>query len=449
MSGLTILALVFAVYALLAGRLDRLSITAPMVFVVVGSLLGPGGTGLLKISLSNETTLAITEITLAILLFADASTVRLRDVEGDASLPGRLLFIGLPLTVALGTVLANLMEPAIGWAEAALAATILAPTDAALGLAVVTNRVVPGRIRRALNVESGLNDGLATPFVTLFLAIVVSEEASSTEGWGVAAVTQIGLAVVAAVVVGLGGGLLVNRARSHGWTSPVSDQLAVLALSVLSYAGAVAIGGNGFVAAFLGGLLFGQATKGRLGAPVEFSETVGLFMSFFVWTLFGVLFVGPVLTGSVYWAAIGYAVLSLTVVRMLPVALSLTGLGMHRSTWLFMGWFGPRGLASVVFTLVALEDLHADSPAQSPLVQVATWTILLSVLAHGLTAGFLAPRYGAAMSALGDIPEMAPAHEPRMRSRSLTRHRTDQGETPGPGPGADPGPTADPGGGRA
>ncbi|HEY5248027.1 MAG TPA: cation:proton antiporter, partial [Dermatophilaceae bacterium] len=203
MSGLTILALVFTVYALLAGRLDRLSITAPMVFVVIGSLLGPGATGLLKISLSNETTLAITEITLAILLFADASTVRFREVEGDASLPSRLLFIGLPLTVVLGTVLAHLMEPAIGWAEAALVATILAPTDAALGLAVVTNRVVPGRIRRALNVESGLNDGLATPFVTLFLAIVVSEEPSSTEGWGIAAVTQIGLAVVAAVVVGL------------------------------------------------------------------------------------------------------------------------------------------------------------------------------------------------------------------------------------------------------
>ena len=151
-------------------------------------------------------------------------------------------------------------------------------------------------------------------------------------------------------------------------------------------------------------------------------------MSFFVWTLFGALFVGPVLTGRVYWAAIGYAALSLTVVRMVPVALSLTGLGMHRSTLLFMGWFGPRGLASVVFTLVALEDLHTASPEQSPLVQVATWTILLSVLAHGVSAGIWAPRYGAAISALRDVPELAPAHEPRMRSRSLIRHRTDKGE---------------------
>jgi NhaP-type Na+/H+ or K+/H+ antiporter len=434
MSGITILAAVFALYALLAGRLDRLSITAPMVFVAVGGILGPGGTRLLQVSFSSQTTLAITEVTLALLLFADASTVRVRDVESDASLPSRLLFIGLPLTVVLGTALAYLMEPGFGWAAAALVATILAPTDAALGLAVVTNTSVPGRIRRALNIESGLNDGLATPFVTLFLAIVVSEESSANEDWVVAALTEIGLAVVAALVVGFGGGWLVSRARSLGWTSAMSEQLAVLALAVLSYSGSVAMGGNGFVAAFLGGLLFGQATKGGLEGPVEFSETVGLFMSFFVWTLFGALFVGPVLNRQPYWSAIGYAVLSLTIVRMLPVTLSLLGLGLHRSTWLFLGWFGPRGLASVVFTLVALEDLRSGSPAQGdPLFQVATWTILLSVVAHGVTAGLLAPRYGARIRSLGDVPELASAREPRMRRRSLARHRSRSGESVNPG----------------
>jgi NhaP-type Na+/H+ or K+/H+ antiporter len=433
LTGLTILAVVFAVYALVAGRLDRLSITAPMVFMVAGGILGPGGTDLLKVSFSNETTLTITEITLALLLFADAATVPFRDVEDDASLPSRLLFIGLPLTMVLGTVLAYLMEPSIGWAAAALVATILAPTDAALGLAVVTNRAVPARIRRALNVESGLNDGLATPFVTLFLAIVISEESSGTKGWALAALTQIGLAVAAALAVGLAGGWLVSWAKAHGWTSGVSEQLAVLSLAVLAYTGSVAIGGNGFVAAFLGGLLFGQATKGRLDGPVEFSETIGLFMSFFVWTLFGALFVGPVLAGQTSWRAITYAVLSLTVVRILPVALSMVGLGLRRSTWLFMGWFGPRGLASVVFTLVALEDLQSGSAPQITLVQVATWTILLSVAAHGVTAGPLAARYGARTSALGDVPEMAPAHEQRIRRRALTSHRSHPGDTVDPG----------------
>ena len=433
MSGLTILALVFVFYALVAGRLDRLSITAPMVFVVAGGILGPGGTNLLKVSLTNETSLALTEITLALLLFADAATVPFRDVEGDTSVPGRLLFIGLPLTVVLGTVLAYVMEPAFGWAAAALVATILAPTDAALGLAVVTNRAVPPRIRRALNVESGLNDGLATPFVTLFLAIAVSEESSGTQGWAVAALTQIGVAVLAALAVGLGGGWLVSRARSHGWTSPVSEQLAVLTLAVLAYTGSVAVGGNGFVAAFLGGLLFGRATKRGLDGPVEFSETVGLFMSFFVWTLFGALCVGPVLAGQTSWPAIGYAVLSLTVVRMLPVTLSLLGLGLHLGTWLFMGWFGPRGLASVVFTLVALEELEAGSAQRNILVQVATWTILLSVVAHGVTAGPLAVWYGARMRKLGDVPEMATAHEQRTRRRALNSHGSHPAGTVDPG----------------
>jgi NhaP-type Na+/H+ or K+/H+ antiporter len=433
MTGLTILAAVFALYALVAGRLDRLSITAPMVFVLAGGILGPGGTGLMEVSLSSATALALTEITLALLLFADAATVPFRDIEGDKSLPARLLLIGLPLTVVLGAVLAFLMEPGLGWAAAALVATILAPTDAALGLAVVTNRAVPPRIRRALNVESGLNDGLATPFVTLFLAIVVSEESSGTEGWVVAALTQIGLAVLCALAVGLGGGWLVSRAKAHGWTSPVSEQLFVLALAVLAYTGAVAVGGNGFVAAFLGGLLFGQATKGRLDGPVEFSETVGLFMSFFVWTLFGTLLVGPLLTGQTSWTAIGYAVLSLTVVRMLPVTLSLLGLGLRRSTWLFMGWFGPRGLASVVFTRVALEDLDAGSAQRNILVQVATWTILLSVVAHGVTAGPLASRYGARIRSLGDVPEMAPARDQRTRRRALGSHGSDPGDTVDPG----------------
>jgi NhaP-type Na+/H+ or K+/H+ antiporter len=192
------------------------------------------------------------------------------------------------------------------------------------------------------------------------------------------------------------------------------------------------------VAAFVAGLLFGQATKGGLDGPVEFSETIGLFMSFFVWTLFGALFVGPVLAGQTYWAAIGYAVLSLTVVRMLPVALSLIGLGMRRSTLLFMGWFGPRGLASVVFTLVALEDLRPGAAEQKPLVQVATWTILLSVVAHGVTAGVFAPRYGARMSSLGDVPELAPAHQPRMRMRTLARYLPPRGHTASPGEAPDP-----------
>ena len=262
----------------------------PMVFVAACAVLGPGGLDVLPLSLTNETVLTITELTLALLLFSDASTVRLRDVEGDTGLPRRLLFVGLPLTIVAGALLAYLMFPEVGWAAAALIATILAPTDAALGLAVVTNKAVPVRIRRALNVESGLNDGIATPFVTLFIAAVAAEEDLGDTAWGLEALKQIGLGIVARVVVGyLGGKLLPSPRRG---LPPGSEQIGILALALLAYQGSVAVGGNGFIAAFAGGILFGAATRGRLAEPVQFTETLGLAGSFAVWSIFGALFVG-------------------------------------------------------------------------------------------------------------------------------------------------------------
>jgi len=316
MGGLAALAVVVVAYTVVASKLDRWWITGAMVFVATGVILGPGGLDVLPFSLANETVLAITELTLALLLFSDASTVRLREVEGDVGLPRRLLFVGLPLTVIGGALVAHLMFPEVGWASAALVATVLAPTDAALGLAVVTNKAVPARIRRALNVESGLNDGIATPLVTLCIAVVAAEEELGETAWGLEAVKQIGLALAAAVVVGYLGGKLLAVAAERGWTSAVSEQLAILALAVLAYQGAVTVGGNGFIAAFAGGILFGAATRQRLAEPVQFTETLGLAGSFVVWSIFGALFVGEVLTRGLAARPIIYAILSLTVIRM-------------------------------------------------------------------------------------------------------------------------------------
>jgi NhaP-type Na+/H+ or K+/H+ antiporter len=420
-SGATALVAAFVVYGLFASRLERSLITAPIFFVVTGLVLGPSGAGILPSGLDSETTLVITELTLGVLLFADAATVRLREVEGDARLPVRLLLVGLPLTIALGTVAARLLFPEVGWAAAALIASILAPTDAALGLAVVTNPAVPARIRRALNVESGLNDGIATPFVTLFLTLLIAEEGLGSGHWAAEAAKEIGLALVAAVAVGVLGGKLLVVARRLGWTSAISEQLVVLALSLLAYVGAVAIDGNGFVAAFVGGLLFGASASPRMHEPVEFTETVGLFASFFVWTVFGALFVGPVVTGDIEPVAILYAVVSLTLVRMVPVAAALAGTGLRRDTVAFMGWFGPRGLASVVFTLIAVEELAGAGAVADVIVEIATWTILLSVVAHGLSAGPFARTYGRHLSGAEDIPELAEVPEPRIRRRSIVR----------------------------
>jgi NhaP-type Na+/H+ or K+/H+ antiporter len=423
-SGLTVLAAVFVAYALVASRLDRWWISAPMVFVAAGLILGPNVSSILPFSLSGKALLTVTELTLALLLFSDASTVRLRDVGGDAELPGRLLSIGLPLTIGAGALLAYFVLPGAGWALAALIATILAPTDVALGLAVVTNRAVPVRIRRALNVESGLNDGIATPFVTLFVAVVAADEGLTPHDWGVAAVKEIALAVVAAAVVGFAGGKLLGYAKGRGWTSEVSEQLAILGLALVAYEGSLAIGGNGFVAAFGAGIAFGAVTRGHdLTVPGEFTETVGLAASFLVWTAFGALFVGEIFSRALSARPILYALLSLTVIRMVPVALALAGTKLRLATVGFMGWFGPRGLASVVFMLVALEEFD-HSHAGSTLVEAATWTILLSVVLHGISAAPLAARYGALIARAGDVAENAPAGEPRLRLRDLAgRHR--------------------------
>ena len=426
MGGLTVLAVVVVAYTLVASKLDRWWVTGPMVFAAAGAVLGPGGLDVLPLSLTSEAVLTITELTLALLLFSDASTVRLRDVEGDAGLPRRLLFIGLPLTVIAGALLAHLIFPEVGWAAAALIATTLAPTDAALGLAVVTNKAVPVRIRRALNVESGLNDGIATPLVTLFIAIVAADEGLADTAWGLEALKQIGLAIVAAVVVRYLGGKLLAFANERGWTSEVSEQIAILALALLAYQGAVTIGGNGFIAAFAGGILFGAATRRRLAEPVQFTETLGLSGSFLVWSIFGALFVGALLTHDLSARPILYAILSLTVIRMVPVAIALIGTHLRPTTLAFMGWFGPRGLASVVFTLLALEEID-PSGGGGMLLQTVTWTILLSVVLHGISASPLAARYGASITKAGDIPEKAPAGEPQIRLRDLAgRHRLEE-----------------------
>jgi sodium/hydrogen antiporter len=412
-----LVALVFVVYAVLARRMDRLSITAPLVLVAAGTVLGAGFLDVLPANVSTEAIRLVTELTLALILFSDASTVELRQAEGDAGLPLRLLGVGLPLTIGLGTVAARVVLPSISWAEAALISSILAPTDAALGIAVVTNPVVPLRIRRALNIESGLNDGIATPFVTVFVAVVVAGAAQ--EHWGLDAVAELARGTAIGIGIGLLGGWLVRWAKSAEWTTPLSEQLVVLSLAFLAYGAAVNYLGNGFVSAFVAGLVFGATTRGELRKATEFTDTVGLFSSFVVWVIFGAAFVGPVLRGGVHLRPIGYAVLSLTVVRMVPVALALIGDRFRPETVAFVGWFGPRGLASVVFTLLAFDALGGGDLARG-LVEITTWTIALSVLAHGLSSGPLAAAYGRRVaSGPADAPELQAANAPRIRRRGL------------------------------
>jgi NhaP-type Na+/H+ or K+/H+ antiporter len=361
--------------------------------------------GLLAVSTNAESVKVLTEITLALLLFADASTLKLQRLSRDAGLPARLLLIGLPLMLLLGTLVTMGMFPAEGLALAALIGTIVAPTDAALGLPIFNNPNVPERIRRALNVESGLNDGIVTPFVVLFIALAIGEFEPHGH-WLRDAVQQIGLAVIAGSLIGLSGGWLLGQSERRKWTTEISEQIGILGLSLAAYFTSLAVGGNGFIAAFVAGLVFGAITQNRFLQPTELTENNGSFFSLIVWTLFGAILVPITFAHTGDLRPIIYAILSLTVVRMIAVTIALIGARLRRDTVLLMGWFGPRGLASVVFTLLAylsFEEAHRPSDA---LVMVATWTILFSVVGHGLSAGPLSAWYARRLQAAQaeDVP---------------------------------------------
>ncbi len=399
--GLPIFFLLIVVYALSARRLERWLITMPMFFVAVGALFGDFTAGF---SLGVRGAETLTEITLALLLFADAATIGFRRVAADNGLPDRLLLVGLPLSMIFGGLIAYALFPGEGIWFALMLAAILAPTDAALGLSIFNNEKVPARIRRALNVESGLNDGIVTPFVTLFLALAIGEAEGVTELFLRSALLEIAIAVVVAVVVGLLGGWLFRLAKERNWSSSTALQIGGLALALTAFLGSTASGGNGFIAAFVAGLLFGYMVQAHAHEIVEFTEVGGTLLSLFVWTLFGVSVVLELLQ-DFNLRALLFAILALTLMRMLPVFIAMTGSGLRRDTVAIMGWFGPRGLASVVFTLMAIEAYHHAGLVPDTLTAAAGWTILLSVFLHGLTAQPLANWYARRL-------EAAPASSP-------------------------------------
>jgi NhaP-type Na+/H+ or K+/H+ antiporter len=393
-AGLAVLSLLIVLYGLVAVKLGRLSVSMPMLFVAFGFLLGPSGTNLLPLSLQAETVKDLTEVALALVLFTDASTLSLQQVHKDARLLLRLLAIGLPLTVILGTAIATGLLSGEGIAFAALLGAILAPTDAELGLPIFTNPQVPVRIRGALNMESGLNDGIVTPIVALCLAVAAATEQYASRGdWLSTAVLAIALAVVIGVAVGAVGGWLLTQTKDRGWTSGQPERIAILGLGLTAYFGAVALHGNGFIAAFIAGIIFAAVSHNWFAEPTEFTETISTVLSLLVWVIFGAILIPIAFRYTTDWRPIAYAVLSLTVVRMLAVAIALIGTHLRLDTVALMGWFGPRGLASVVFTMLAYTQLEAAGRPIDVLMTVATWTILLSVLAHGLSAQPLSAWY--------------------------------------------------------
>lgn len=380
---MTILALFVFVYSLAGGRLAKAPINGAIIFTAFGLALGPLGLGLLKLSAGAEQIRLLAELTLALVLFTDAANSNLDVLKQYFRIPGRLLLIGLPLTILLGFGVGVFVFDGLTLLEVAILATMLAPTDAALGKAVVTNESVPDRIREGLNQESGLNDGICVPVLLLFLAIALHPGEGGASMLALKLVAgQIGMGIVVGLALTAFAALLLKKCNQLGWISESWRQLPVPALAVACFALAQMLGGSGFIAAFTGGLLFGWLAKEHKHKLLLATEGTGDTLSLITWVVFGAVVIARAVN-HITWQMVLYAVLSLTLVRMLPVFLALTGSGMRTADKLFIGWFGPRGLASIVFGVIVVDE---HLPGGITLAATVVCTILLSIVLHGLSA---------------------------------------------------------------
>jgi sodium/hydrogen antiporter len=371
------------IYALLSGKASQTPITAPLLFTAAGMVMSPLWMHITAAGMTANVFLRLAELGLVLLLFTDASRTDLTVLRSIGTLPGRLLSTGMLLTILLGGIIARLVFPGLSIWEAGILSAILAPTDAGLGQVVVSSPRVPMRVREALNVEAGLNDGLSVPFLLFFMALA----AAKIEG-GAASLLQfigeqLGLGVIVGIAVGLIGGWLLRTAGRRGWMAESFQQIGVVTLPLLCLLLAEMVDASMFIASFVAGLAVQIPFKDAGKHSVEFAEEWGQIFNLAVFFLFGMVVARdwPQFTLT-SWV---YAILSLTIVRMLPVAVALIRTRLSLPSILFMGWFGPRGLASIVLGLVYLEqELHLSS---EPTIRAAVMvTVVLSIFAHGLSA---------------------------------------------------------------
>ena len=384
------IAVILILYGTVSKPLDARGVTSAMIFTAAGLCVGTSALKLVNIHLESRTAERFCELALVFLLFSDSTRIDLANLRRHLSWPSRLLCIGLPLTIAAGLGVGVLVFPGMALASAFVLSTMICSTDAALGQRVVSDPSVPARVRQALNVESGLNDGLAVPF---FL-VAVDLSLAQLSGHLTAAVVrnmaeQIGWGLAAGIGAGLLVGLLLRVADDRGWLEGQWRQILPLVGALLAYLVALKLDGSGFIAAFTGGMTFGYFSR-RHDLPVTvFNEDVGGTLAGATWVGFGALAVGMLLP-HVTWQIVVYAAISLTLIRMVPVAIAMRGTGAQLPTVAFMGWFGPRGLASIVFALIALQD---GIPDRQTLLTTVMLTILLSVFLHGLSSVPLVAAY--------------------------------------------------------
>ncbi len=418
MSSIAVIAAGLLALSLISGRLQGSMLTAPILVIAFGLIIGSGGLDVANVDPGHSAIHLIAEATLILVLFTDAARIDLRRVRRNHNIPVRMLLIALPLCVLAGTLVAVLLFPSVSIWEAALLAALLAPTDAALGQSVVSDKAVPIRIRQAINIESGLNDGIILPLVLLLAVFAGSpQESSQASDWISFGILQVTLGPLAGIVIGYIGARLLDTASAHGWATTAFQGIGILSLAALTFVLAELIGGNGFIAAFIGGMVFGNTIRNPCTFLFEFMETEGQFLMLITFLVFGAVLL-PEGIEHLRWKYLLYAVLSLTVIRIIPVALSLVGAGLRLPTVMFLGWFGPRGLASILFVLLILEE--SEAPHKNELLYVTVITVALSALLHGISAAPFSKMYGRLAARMGECEESRPVKALPLREHSET-----------------------------
>ncbi|MGZ4998753.1 MAG: cation:proton antiporter [Methylomonas sp.] len=370
-------------YSLMSRRMERTVVTAPILFTLAGIVLCRLPPAFSDPELKRQGFLLVAEIGLTMTLFTDAARIRLKSLTTNRNLPIRLLTTGMLLTILLGMVGAMLIFPDLTWQEAGILGAALAPTDAGLGMVIVNSSHVPARIRQALNVEAGLNDGLSVPFLMCFIAMALESSEGAAAVLSRYIGEQIGYGSLIGIAIGACGGWLLTLATRKRWMDESMQQMGLVSIPLLCVVASEATGASMFIAGYVAGFAVQLGFTEAGQRSVEFTDTWGQLFDFFVFFLFGLL----VARSWSQFDAIHlfYAVFSLTLARMLPVALALLGSGLSRSTLLFMGWFGPRGLASIVLGLVYLEQ-EAHLPGESTIKHALMITVMISIFSHGLSA---------------------------------------------------------------
>lgn len=422
-----VIAVFVVAFGLISKWLEKTVLTPPIIFVSFGLLLSPQLLGLITIEAKTSIIQILAELTLILILFIDASRINFKLLRQQYNLPLRLLAIGFPITIILGTILGLIIfSGELNLWEVAVLATILAPTDAALAQAVVSSPRVPVCIRQAINVESGLNDGIGLPFLLIFLSLAgISESSQNTIFWLTFILEQILLGPVIGVAIGYLGGWLISFSSSKQLMNESFENLSVLALPLIAYSLAEIIGGNGFIASFCAGLIVGNTAKFLCNYIHNFGDAEGQLLILLTFMSYGETMVFPALS-QVNWQLILYAITSLMVTRMAGVSISLIGTRLKTETVCFLGWFGPRGVASIIYGLLLLEE--AKVAGKELIFSTMVVTVLMSTFAHGLTSIPFTKWYAKAFESLeteSDVPELVSVPEMRVRSPLKSDHHTE------------------------